>query len=217
VNPGKLCVLILLSLALTPFVVRAQLLRPESIGPSAPPGAPTAVSLEAKGEQQILQGRWLEAIETLQQAMKLDPARLGPRFGLATCYIRLERYEDALLLLSPVYEQLPENPFVLNNLAWIHLHAHDPKVRNLDMALKYARHALVNSPNDPNIWGTMAEIYLASGKAKEALRMAEIGLATAQAQDLGEVLEFEELINRCHKELGIESEPNKSRGEDGGN
>ena len=194
----------------------AQALRPNTIGPAPAPSTPTAASLEKKGEQQILQGRWQEAIVTLQEAMKLDPSRLGPRFGLATCYIRLERYEEALLLLRPVYEQLPDNPFVLNNMAWIYLHAHDPKVRDIPQSIVFARRALLNSPNDPNIWGTLAECYLAGGDTKLALRMAKIGLATAQKQNLGDVLEFEELIDRCHKELGAKTDSNESRGEDGG-
>jgi Zn-dependent protease with chaperone function len=69
----------------------------------------------------------------------------------------------------------PENPHVLNNLAWLYATAEDPRFRNPSRALDLAK-AAAGLLEEPHILDTLAECYYANGQYAKALETARRAL-----------------------------------------
>jgi tetratricopeptide (TPR) repeat protein len=76
------------------------------------------------------------------------------------------RYKEALAEYQHVLELLPDNPFVLNNLAFLLAESGG----NLDEALQYAQRALGKSPGHPVLTDTLGWIYLKRGQKDSAVQ-----------------------------------------------
>jgi len=150
--------------------------------------------------------KWSQAVQKFEEALRLDPDNEMAKFGLGTAYIKTEQYDKALSMLSPLLKQFPSNPALLNNVAWVYATSKDPKVRNIDLAISYARDALLIAPNDPNIWSTMAETYYASGQFDKALRYARVAIQIAGSDGRGIPNELERLYRKCMLSSGAKEE-----------
>ncbi|HET8530408.1 MAG TPA: tetratricopeptide repeat protein, partial [Methylomirabilota bacterium] len=53
--------------------------------------------LKVEGDALVAKGAYVDAIEKYRQATDLDPAAVGPRFGLGTAYSFLEKRPEAIL------------------------------------------------------------------------------------------------------------------------
>ncbi len=73
----------------------------------------------------------------------------------------------------------PENPHVLNNLAWLYATAEDPRFRNPSRALDLAK-AAVGLLEEPHILDTLAECYFVNGQYAKALETAQHALRLAR-------------------------------------
>ena len=174
------------------------------------PGAPTArpsgpLSLEqrvAQAERLMKLGRWEQAITAIEVLIAKAPTMTGASLSLSTCYIKLERFDDAFRLLAPILIENPEHPFVLNNTAWVRLKSKTAGIRNPSISVQLSRRAVLGAPTRANIWGTLAEGYLATGSPKDARQAAEIGRWAAMQGADSDVLEFDDLMARCDRELG---------------
>jgi len=80
-------------------------------------------------------------------------------------------YENAL----SVY---PDNPRVLNNLAWLYATCEDETIRNPSMAVALARRT-VRIEEKPHFYDTLAESHYAAGEYKEAIEAGRKALALA--------------------------------------
>jgi Zn-dependent protease with chaperone function len=80
-------------------------------------------------------------------------------------------YETALL-------KSPDNPTLLNNLAWLYATCEEPGIRNPSMAVILANRA-VGMEEKPHFYDTLAESYYAAGKYKEAVEAGKKALALA--------------------------------------
>ena len=83
-----------------------------------------------------------------------------------------QAYETALKLK-------PDSPQVLNNLAWLHATATDPRLRNPVRALELAKAAASLLP-EPHILDTLAESYYVNGQYANALETAQQALRLAR-------------------------------------
>jgi tetratricopeptide (TPR) repeat protein len=63
--------------------------------PAAAAGSPIE-RLRAKGDALVAAGKYLDAIEKYREAVDLDAAAVGPRFGLGTAYSFLEKRPEAI-------------------------------------------------------------------------------------------------------------------------
>lgn len=171
---------------------------------------PGSIEALAERAQSLMQERkWEEARGALEEALKLAPSNEVVRFGLASAYIKLGRWREARDILRRLVSDLPDNPGVKNNLAWVLARAKDSEVRDPAKAVRYAQDALLAFPGDYNVWGTLAESYYASERYDRAVRLARIAFRmamAARAQDLGEV---QSLYVRCREAAGVteEAEP----------
>jgi Zn-dependent protease with chaperone function len=73
----------------------------------------------------------------------------------------------------------PENPHVLNNLAWLYATAEDPRFRNPARALDLAK-AAAGLLEEPHILDTLAECYYVNGQYAKALETARRALRLAR-------------------------------------
>ena len=155
----------------------------------------------AIAERLMRQGKWDRAALAIEDIRKLAPEMEGAGLSLSTCYIKLERYDEAFALLSPILQQMPNHPFVLNNTAWVRLQSKTPDVHNPAIAVMLARRAVLGAPNRANIWGTLAEGYLALSEPEVqlALDAASIGLNISRLDANADSLEFEDLIRRAER------------------
>ncbi len=87
----------------------------------------------------------------------------------------------AVEVYSRALHKAPEDPWLLNNLAWVLLTARDPEVRNPGLALKLARRA-ARHLGAPEILDTLAEAYFQNRKPEEACFWASEALERARSR-----------------------------------
>ncbi|MDP3286380.1 MAG: tetratricopeptide repeat protein, partial [Desulfobacterales bacterium] len=100
------------------------------------------------------------------------PAMLGD------LYYSLKYYDKAKGAYEKSLSIAPENPNVLNNLAWLYATCEDKNIRNTGLAVKLAEKA-VKIEETPRILDTLAESYYAAGRYKEAVKIEKKALLPA--------------------------------------
>lgn len=101
-----------------------------------------------------------------------DPLVLAAYGGLL---LERQQFDRAEWALKRSLELDPENPNVLNNLAWLYATAPPPHF-NPEAALKLAGLAAEREPN-PAVLDTLAEAYYVNGRPEEALQAIDRALA----------------------------------------
>jgi tetratricopeptide (TPR) repeat protein len=91
----------------------------------------------------------------------------------------------------------PENPHVLNNLAWLYATAKDPRFRNPARALDLAK-AAAGLLEEPHILDTLAECYFVNGQYAKALETAQHALRLARENRTY----YQEQVEKFRKEAG---------------
>lgn len=91
----------------------------------------------------------------------------------------------------------PENPHVLNNLAWLYATAEDPRFRNPARALDLAK-AAAGLLEEPHILDTLAECYFVNGQYLRALETAQHALRLARENRTY----YQEQVEKFKKEAG---------------
>ncbi|QJA06206.1 M48 family metalloprotease [Thermosulfurimonas marina] len=86
---------------------------------------------------------------------------------------------EALTLYEKALEAAPEDPWILNNLAWTLLTAQEPSLRDPQRALRLAQKA-ASLRSTPEILDTLAEAYFQNGLAEKACQAAEEALKLSQ-------------------------------------
>ncbi len=106
----------------------------------------------------------LEHLAAWNRTYPQDQQVMYVRAGL---YLRLGREAEAERLLRALLRQRPENPWVLNDLAWL-LRRRDPK-----QALTYAEKAHELAPESAQIADTLGVVLLENGRSRRALSLLE--------------------------------------------
>jgi putative PEP-CTERM system TPR-repeat lipoprotein len=76
-----------------------------------------------------------------------------------------QRYESAAKRYRSALERQPDNPLLLNNLAWVSNELKQPK------ALEYAERAHELAPENPSIMDTLGSILVDSGQTERGLEL----------------------------------------------
>ena len=109
--------------------------------------------------------------ERLAQWYKQHPEDRAVRFQLAANTHAKGETQEAQKNFEALLEQNPDNPVVLNNLAWIYHEIGDPR------SLEYAEKAHQLLPDNPEIMDTYAWILLGNGKVEQAIRLLNDAIA----------------------------------------
>lgn len=161
-------------------------------------------SLLASGRDCLREGKFAEAVALFEKARSLDPSSHEAAFGLSSAFIETQRYGEALPLLETLNREVPDNPMVKNNLAWVLLNLKDRSGESIARAIKLARAALIDVPSDYSIWNTLGEAYYAAGDFEKAMRAAQSGLRLSVLAGLTNS-PCRELVSRCRKAAGAAS------------
>lgn len=101
--------------------------------------------------------------EKLQRYLIEVPNDNASRFRLAAAYQQLDMRPKAIEQYELLYEQMPNNAILLNNLAWLYWIEKDGR------SLDYAQQAHEAAPDNPAITDTLGWLMLHDGDAEKAL------------------------------------------------
>jgi Flp pilus assembly protein TadD len=118
------------------------------------------------GEAYRLKGDLNGAIKALEQAAQLAPDDPEPIMLLAATLESAGRNAEAKVKCQRVLELRPDNPFVLNNIAFLLAETSG----NLDEALSLSQRALQKAPRQPMLLDTLGWIYLKKGMKDSAIQ-----------------------------------------------
>jgi tetratricopeptide (TPR) repeat protein len=112
-------------------------------------------------------GNWQKAEETYQKALEIDSA-----YGLGAnnlAYLLLEHggnVDVALSLAETARNSLPESPTTADTLAWAYV-----QKGTYGSAFDLLKKALVQAPNNPDIYYHLGVLYLRTGNTAVAANM----------------------------------------------
>ena len=127
------------------------------------------------------------AIEALQQQVRSHPDEPGILRNLADLYQESRMEVKAVDIYSKALALAPEDPEILNNMAWLHIRAETPGVFDPELGVYLAEKA-VSIEGQAHFIDTLAEGYHTLGRQDEAIRAGELALVAAQKQ--GEPLSY---------------------------
>jgi putative PEP-CTERM system TPR-repeat lipoprotein len=115
------------------------------------------------------------AINGFERWLAENPDDNAVRNELATRQLFLGNEEEARAHYEILLEAAPENPMVLNNLAWLNREV------AMNKALAYAARANEIAPGNPQILDTYAMLFHADGKLERALELSKQAVAADDA------------------------------------
>jgi putative PEP-CTERM system TPR-repeat lipoprotein len=110
-------------------------------------------------------GSLRDPLAPLQKLVDQQPKDLGARFALAQAAQELGDRKTAIRAYQELDQARPNNPAVLNNLAWLKYEDRDPA------ALGLAKRAHDAAPKDPRITDTYGWLLVEGGQVKEGLAL----------------------------------------------
>jgi tetratricopeptide (TPR) repeat protein len=116
-------------------------------------------------QRQLLQ--YDTALASFEQAGNADPKNVAAFLNQALVCEALGKKKDATDAYNKVLAIDPDNPLVLNNLAYMTADSGN----NLDQALTYAERAKKRAPDSPDVSDTLGFVYYKKDLNSEALRI----------------------------------------------
>jgi putative PEP-CTERM system TPR-repeat lipoprotein len=116
---------------------------------------------------QKITGKEQKANQGLAQWLKDHPNDIEALMYASQESLQSKQYVPAVAQLQAVLKLKPDNPVVLNNLAWTYQQMKDPK------ALETAEHAYRIAGDNPAVMDTLGSILLEKGDSKRALDLLQ--------------------------------------------
>jgi len=142
------------------------------------------------GEILRQQGQWGEAADTISFLLTTDPNDLAAHEDLGSILPHLGRYEEARQHLEAAVKIAPDDPGLLNNLAWLLATCPEATVRNGGRAVQLAERACTLTHFQKTVMmGTLAAAYAEAGRFEDATATAQKACANASALGETELLQ----------------------------
>jgi putative PEP-CTERM system TPR-repeat lipoprotein len=124
--------------------------------------APNSSIVKELARNQWATGARDEAIASLENWLIKNPADVNVLSDLAEYYVLEKRESDSLRIYNKLNQLAPNNPLVLNNLAWL--------LRDVDVekALDHGLKAAKLEPQDSDVMDTLAVLYLKNSQPENA-------------------------------------------------
>jgi Flp pilus assembly protein TadD len=131
-------------------------------------------ALKGVGFLSLAQGRVQEAVASFRSALRLAPEDPVVHFGLGTTLLEMPgQAAEAVGELERTVDEKPDWAQALNALAWIRATSPDPALRGPAEALRLSTRAVeLSNRNDASILDTQAAALAATGRFREAVRVA---------------------------------------------
>jgi len=135
-------------------------------------------------------------INILTRMVEIEPEDADLRLRLGTLHYSQDNLEEAVPQLERALDLDPDNPEILNNLAWIFATSKLQPFSQPERALALAKRA-ASVAQKPYILDTLAEAYHANGQTKQALATAKQALAIAS----GDLSYYQQQVERLSQEV----------------
>jgi Zn-dependent protease with chaperone function len=126
--------------------------------------------------EQMLKENPEAMIAIYEMNLEVDPENLFLLQGLASLYLEMEREKDAAKVYERINHIYPDEPLVLNNLAWVLVTSSDPDMLDYARGLELAKRAVMLDP-DPGYLDTLAEAYYVNGMVDKAIETIRRSIA----------------------------------------
>jgi len=121
-----------------------------------------------------------EAMKVLRDWSEKHPTDYEIRFLIASSDIKAGRTEQAIAETEAMYSVFPENPLLLNNLAWLYTKSDAAK------AMAFAEKAYALAPLSPDVMDTLGWLYVATSEVVRAEPLLRKAYEAAPARaDIG--------------------------------
>jgi tetratricopeptide (TPR) repeat protein len=164
-----------------------------------------------EGWASLLVGRCLlargdkkEAVASFERAVAVNPNQAQFQAGLfeAAILAGASSVEEQQRVLTRYLASFPNDPEVLNNIAWVRATAVDARARNVDEAVRLARHAIELRPNF-EAWNTLGVALYYSGDDLGAIDAFHRSIRVQESA--GHVVDWL-FLAMAHQRLGHTSE-----------
>jgi putative PEP-CTERM system TPR-repeat lipoprotein len=112
-------------------------------------------------------GKGKEAKARSQQWLAEHPDDVRVAMMIAAGHLEAKEYKPAIALLEGILKRVPNNPLVLNNLAWAYHQDKDPR------ALATAEQALKLADNNPGVMDTLGWMLVEQGNTARGLPLLQ--------------------------------------------
>jgi tetratricopeptide (TPR) repeat protein len=113
--------------------------------------------------------------KVLEKQVQQYPANPLYQFSLGNLYFEIGKIKEAEIYYKNALTLNPDDPEVLNNLAWLYATARDAEFRNPQEALSLSKKAAALDPK-PHILDTLGESYYINGQYAEAVNALELAI-----------------------------------------
>jgi tetratricopeptide (TPR) repeat protein len=135
-------------------------------------------------------GQCDEGVSHLQRALALDPAYTTAHGNLGEAYASRGQRALAAQQFALAVKASPDNPFLLNRLAWLLATSPEDDVRSGARAVELAEHSVsLTSRQDIMSLETLSAAYAEAGRFDEAVTTGREALALAERQGNGDAAE----------------------------
>ena len=134
----------------------------QTIAAQAPDSAEVQIRI---GDLQRKQGNMHAAIDAYQRAQKLDPKQAAIDAVIASAQEESGDKDDALVNYRKALVQTPDDPYILNNLAYLLTETGG----DLTEALRLVTVAVRKAPDNPSLQDTLAWIHIQRGNPAAAM------------------------------------------------
>jgi protein O-mannosyl-transferase len=129
-----------------------------------------SAALNNLGTELMQTGDANQALAAFLQASNLDPANPTIHYNAGNAYSSLHRWPEAKSEYEAALKENPNQPQLLDRLAWILATSPDPSVRNGTEAVRLAQRACELTHNsNPALLDTLAAAYAEAGQFDEAI------------------------------------------------
>lgn len=141
-------------------------------------------------------GKIDEAIMHYRQIIRKAPDFVEAYYNLGVAYAKLGKLKQAVIYWTKAVEIKPDSTDILNNLARILATSKDDNIRNVSLAVEYARSACeLTHYKDYTLIDTLAIAYAAAGRLSNTIETLE------KAITMAEVAGDKDQIRRIQKQL----------------
>jgi tetratricopeptide (TPR) repeat protein len=127
--------------------------------------------------------RWEEALAEKKEALRLAPDDSDVIYGLGVIFQKLGRFAEAETALRKSLDINPNNPYPLNQLAWMHVTAPDRRKRRADEALLLSRRAVQDGPDVATNFNTLGLAEYRNGHLDAAIATLKKSIEMSKGTD----------------------------------
>jgi len=132
------------------------------------------------------------------EALSRLALNIRQRQRLGIILLQKKRYAAGLTVLDPLLVETPDDPVLLNNMAWVYANLPNLSPQRAERAVALARRAMLMLPWNMKVWHTLGATYFVAGDYDSAARIAKECLRAARLRnDKDDIQASQALYAQC--------------------